>query len=42
MAPAVLNGFYNLYLKQVMESDDYTITVTNQPLPRSIDEQVRK
>ena len=37
MAPAVLNSFYSLYLK---EATGNTITVTNKPLPLSSSEQV--
>ena len=40
MAPAVLNGFYNILLKQKNEFRNYTITVSNHPLPRSLDGEV--
>ena len=40
MAPAVLNGFYNILLKQKTEFRNYSISVTNHPLPRSLDGEV--
>ncbi len=39
MAPAVLNSFYSLYLKQNTNVGN-TITVTNKPLPKKANEQV--
>ena len=40
MPPAVLNGFYNILLRQNQLYRNYTITVTNDPLPRDIDTEV--
>ena len=38
MGAAALNGFYNLYLKSL--NSNVTISVSNDPLPRDIDDQV--
>ena len=40
MPPAALNGFYNIYLKQVTGNNNLSITVTNDPLPRSLEDEV--
>lgn len=38
MGAAALNGFYNLYLKSL--NSNITISLSNNPLPRDIDDQV--
>ena len=40
MPAAVLNGFYNILLRQNPNFRNYTITVTNAPLPRSVENEV--
>ena len=40
MAPAALNGFYNVLLRQNPNFREYTITVTNDPLPRDLQTEV--
>ena len=42
MPPAALNGFYNIYLKQVTGNNNLSITVTNDPLPRSLENEVNR
>ena len=42
MPPAALNGFYNIYLKQVTGNNNLSITVTNDPLPRSLENEVNQ
>ena len=39
MAPASLNAFYSLLLRRDT-GQDYTITVTNNPLPNTAETQV--
>ena len=37
---AALNTYHNILLRKVMKSDDWSITVYNHPLPRTVDTQV--
>ena len=38
---AALNVYHNVLLRNIMESDEWSITVYNHPLPRTPDTQVR-
>ena len=40
IVPAALNAYHNVLLRNIMKNNDWSITINNHPLPRTLETQV--